>query len=246
MAGILDWLMGDPKTVTYDMPKNTDYPDQAAVDRGRLYDLTYGQPAGGILYREPGKEPNQRLSQVPSDVFAQAYNRGIKVTPDQAMKPLSSQTQDELYKAWLASQNSAIAALGFDPYRMTVSPEKGKDLSVAGMYNPKNDAIWAYLGNEPSAPVHESIHRGFKMLRDAGLEAPKEGSKTLYPGMDGEEMMTRMLMERLFPGIEGGDKQAKQARDALKAFPKDNNAYIDRMEKAASELIAKRTPRGPR
>ena len=92
--------------------------------------------------------------------------------------------------------------------------------------------------------MHEAFHRGIGLLSNAGM---------LPPDVDPySENVVRMLMLQNLGDIEMlgdngyGDQQVKGAKYTLQETPWTTNRMLDKLEKAAQEYIAKKTPRGPR
>lgn len=109
--------------------------------------------------------------------------------------------------------------------------------NLGGVYVPADDMMWTD-GNR-TTPLHESMHRGMKMLRDAGK----------LPDGVREEDAVRAIMDQTYGGAERGrgDLGDKQIDGALKHYGQRDRAGILKMlEAAAAQLIAQRQPRGPR
>lgn len=146
------------------------------------------------------------------------------------------QLGDAALKQDAAANWLAIAALGHDPHRFAVMDDRGKSVTVAGAYGPRQDAGFYSAENAPTlAGTHESIHRGFKRLRDEGVSTPWN-----------EEAATRYLMDRVYGGVEGtsgGSLDAKQIADARALYgqPIYGDALrqsLANAEKEAQRLIA--------
>lgn len=143
----------------------------------------------------------------------------------------------------LAANRSAIATLGFDPTKINLQTKMGPS-TLGGFYVPDEDKTWVNVvrGNE-SAMVHESVHRGLKML----TERSDEASKILdtLP----EETVVRYLMYKTMGDPEGtqGNIDARQ-REQGKALEKQPDVInkLKRLEEIAADLRKEQRPRGPR
>jgi hypothetical protein len=112
------------------------------------------------------------------------------------------------------------------------------DFSIGGMYNPRQDRMWT--DGTPTSPLHESMHRGVQMLREAGR---------LPQNMGYEEGVVRATMDKTYGGAERGRGAAgdKQIDDAVKFYSDPRyRSVLKKLDDAAAQLIAERTPRGPR
>jgi hypothetical protein len=208
------------------------YPSADDVAFARKNDATYGDPSAGFLTGK-GNVPQMDIQTIP---FLLRGGSGIGAGASRA--PVDKETSDNLYKGWLASKQSAVAGLGFDPHNMVVSPPSTTQLNVGGLYTPGSDNMWFDQQRYPEAAVHESMHRGIQQLRDAG---------TLPPGIDHsrEELLVRALMQRNFGDLERNRKySAKDQIDASKPLMSDPDIFT--IENAAADLYAKRKPGGPR
>lgn len=230
--GWLDRLFGVKEpTVSYlDLPKRTDWPSQEDVDFARKYDLTYGEPVAGLLQR------NSPQAQAHTEAYV--ANQDNRIDPQALRKSqLLPEQADQLYASWLASRRSPLASLGFDPRRMLFGTT-GPLLNVAGTYTPKFD--YMFLDPRyPEVPVHESVHRGFGLLRQVGKETPRD-----------EETMTRAtVLKHIGPMERGrGPVAARQVDQAQKAM--QNQGYRELMEAyerdATEEFQRRNRKMGPR
>lgn len=219
----------------------TDFPSLIDVLQARDYDLSYGDPAARFL--EPGKASVGELPPgLPSGQWLAQPRMDLETTANTNVSP---EMADQMHQAWMASRRSAISQLGFDPSRMAQTPpsdkrvlmdDRGSIHAYAGMYSPKDDVMW-WNRSHPSALMHESMHRGFKRLRDQNLYNPAE-----YPD---EELMVRALMQRHTGDTEttefGGDVKKARARTSQM-----DPAVLDRIEDIAAQYIARKRPGGPR
>jgi hypothetical protein len=208
------------------------YPTQDDVAFARKHDATYGHDAAPHL--RAGAPLN--ITSSLGSVLAAANNGAAFASEPRADQKLS----DVLYAAWLASQRSPVAAMGFDPRRMHATPpgSPGNKLTAAGFYRPAQDDMWID-GRYPSVPVHESMHRGAKLMRDKGARTPSD-----------EESVVRMLMLQHFGGVEKNagevnDRQVQNAEGLLKN-PR-NSKLLQGLEQQAAEMYHRRgRPMGPR
>lgn len=246
--GVLDSLYrlfgADPPTVNVDVPRQRTYPTEEDAREAMRVDATYGTDvapmlaAGGAKIRKfPTNQHALRELNAPAE--ARTYGEPGTLTDEQRL---------QLMRAFLGSQRSPVAALGFDPRAMTLTPKNaGWPLNVYGIYDRKNDRIW-YDARDDSTPVHESMHRGMQRIFDSG-------KKTLVP----EEQTVRALMSRYFGPVEMtneglaaagdkkkmglGDQQVQEGMDQERNFPR----WGDEVERLALELLQKRgRPMGPR
>ena len=202
------------------------------------YDLAYGDPSAGFF--QPGAAMIRQPSSVREMLSAFNNNRTDKI----GLQIVDDDTARALKAAWLAARSSPLAALGFDPRTMVVGKKKDANatqFNMAGAYDYGKDEVFT-TGKYDSTLVHESIHRGMKMLRDAKM-LPHD---TRY---ENEELLTRAFMLKYYGDIEKGrgevgDKQVEQGRSKLKTM--EMTGLLDKIEAAAAQYIATRTPRGPR
>lgn len=201
------------------------------------YDLSYGDPSAGFF--QPGAK--MRMPRSLPEMLSAFNNSVVGALPNQ---PIDADMSSRLLAAWLASRSSPLAALGFDPRVMISAPAKmteGRNLTLGGTYSPSKDEIFT-TGQADSTFVHESIHRGMKKLREAGV-LPKNADKY------SEERLTRAFMLKYYGDVEKGrgrlgDKQVEAGR-AILTNSRDTKV-LDEIEAAAAQYIAQQTPRGPR
>jgi hypothetical protein len=174
-------------------------------------------------------------------------------------------------KTALAVQANPIADLGFDPKRIMVDTEIGRagEVNIGGLYGPKQDAIYANLVG-PGNMVHESIHRGLKLLRDraAGVgiwekhEPRPELAELLAKLPKPEELVIRYMMVKYAGDVEnekrpdegrlqGNEVGAEQRAQAIKAFDdsffgKERVKTVEAVMREAQRLIMEKRPGGPR
>lgn len=250
----MSWLynifgIGNPSTVTVDVPRRTDYPTREEAQWLRSIDATYGDPSAGYLQRESfpkrGGEPQGILSQVSlEDAKNEINNKKYALDPAQNRKPMDADTQDRLYQAWAASQRSPLLSLGFDPSRMVVTNSK-TPTNIEGLYSRGMDRIWGNVGLDPSTLNHEAAHRSTEMMRKSGLEAPDLKSNVWSTRTPLDEGIIRAVMDRYFPGQET-DEQAKEIASIVKVWPEQWKKRIDGYEDGALSLIMKnRRKMGP-
>lgn len=214
------------------------YPSQNDLTIARNVDQSYGDPSAPFI------TPNNAKMRITpnADTMAAYANNDAEL----AIKPVTvdQKMSDEMGIAWLASGKSPVAALGFDPRKIsTAVPSEGaKEFNIAGQYTPSTDSILT-MGAYNSTIVHESTHRGLEMLRKAGM-MPKKAEE-----LD-EEKLTRLFMMKHFGEIEKGrgkvaDDQIKYAIDRYKYNP-DYKEMMDQIEAAAQKLISQRKGLGPK
>ena len=194
---------------------------------------SFSPPYGGKIAPQP------RTGDQIQDSFDQ-LDTGQKNTFSQ-QQAVSPAVSDNLMAGYLASQRSALAALGFDPRHMAIGDAPPEKWSVSGSYYPKQDQILS-TGVYPSTTIHESMHRGIEQLRQAGM---------LPPGFDdlSEESSVRAQMLRNFGGVEQGRGKLGDQQISDGAYYNDNRNFspiMDALETAAQKLYASLHPRGPR
>jgi len=223
-------------TLMGESAKEPSYPSNQDVDIANKTDRSYGDPSSGFFTKGGAKVRTTDISNIPTMV-----NRGPLMGGKSV--PVDQKTADQLQKAWIASQKSAISSLGFDPRAFILSPPSQKRLTVAGLYDKSTDTAW-YDQNNESAMVHESLHRGMRKLRDAGeMPDPPQGQERIS-----EESLVRALMLKNFGGVEysGKEKMTAGDRQINAAKYSVDPKYLDSIEAAAAKLYAKNRPRGPR
>ena len=167
MAGIgdmLGWLWGSGPTKA-NVPPPQGYPNADDVAQARNVDAAYGSPAAA--YVQPpygGLMASPHTGDDIEDTFARMDASKKNPLPSGAVSPGVS---DNLMQGYLASQRSALAALGYDPRHMTIGDAPPDKWTVSGSYYPKTDQILS-TGVYPSTTVHESMHRGIEQLRQPG------------------------------------------------------------------------------
>lgn len=206
----------------------TKWPTNEDVVTALKTDQFYGTPLAG--YMNPG---DAKVRTVPIEDVPRMANKGELDGGD--YKETNQFDVDRIARQSIAAQKSPVAMLGFDPRHTISSPKSDAELNISGGYTPKTDTAW-YDQNDESAAVHESMHRGIKMLVDAGVIPKNKGR---------EEYIVRALMEKYFGGIEmgggeAGDRQIKLSRIMIE--PKE----LKTIEDAAAALIAKKQQMGPR
>jgi hypothetical protein len=251
MDSWLSRLFGASPAPVYSPPKDTSWPDSSKADMAMR---SYGSPAAAFVapaVRDPSYSREARAPQEPEysgrvrsaanpDALAFAMRLNA-VNPLDVMKPkpMDAKTQKDMADAYLASQKSALAALGFDPRKMIVGTDKAaqsQDWAINGMYKPDRDAMFT-TGRHPNTIVHESMHRGVEQLIAAGM---------LQPVAD-EERLIRANMQNSLGMIEQGKSSDREVtRGKMFLESEKGRSEIDRIEALAAQLIAQRTPRGPR
>ena len=249
MAGFLgmslnslpSWLGGSSGPTKADVPplQGQPYPSQADVMFARANDASYGSNAAAFV-QPPygGKIASPRTGDQIQSAFDQLDSSSKNTFGPQ---PISPGVSDNLMAGYLASQRSALAALGYDPRHMTIADAPSEKWTVSGSYYPKADQILS-TGVYPSTTAHESMHRGIEALRQANM---------LPPGFDdlSEESSVRAQMLRNYGGVETGRGSVGDEQIANGRFYNENRNFspiMDALETAAQKLYAQRHPRGPR
>lgn len=218
---------------------------------------------------KPGKSESRFVASTPAgqtiSSLLDAVNDRTKSTDIDLTKPEFKDVRDRIglayTKAAMAVEANPIAKLGYDP-KIVMSDVSGQKTNLSGAYRrPQLDkegkeiqgteGIYANL-TDPSVLVHESIHRGVKLL-EQNPEAVKL-MNTLPSSAGGHEMLVRYMMvkhagdpEKLGPsGRE--DEQRKRAIGIFedKYWGKQHQATIDKLMDIAAEEVRKKRPGGPR
>lgn len=224
-------------------PFNQTYPSSQDVYYAQAYDQTYGTPMAGFTVSGAKMRQPDWSSDIQGRTPREIISRVAGVPPSE----ISPTAQEEIIKNWLGAQKSAVAALGYDPRAIARTQNNGEEPGVEGItghrLSPNANEIW-YNSKRPDAAIHEAFHRGIGLLSNAGA---------LPSGIDPDsENLVRMLMLRNFGDIEllgdngYGDQQVQSAKYTLQETPWTTNRMLDKLEKAAQDYIAKKTPRGPR
>ena len=228
------------------------WPSLEDLSASRKYDLTYGTSVAptlteGAIVNRPSFEEVKKT-----------YGKGVPLPL--APEEINSQNRDRLETSWLAANKTALGALGFDPRRISSTMDTGKRLTVGGFFTPGQDQIWTHE-QKPSNVIHESLHRGINMLKEAG-ELPK------WFRDSNEETFIRGMMLRHFgdievtPSLPGkddtmvGNQAINYAKSLMnpdkglgaqwrelkgKSFPD----MLTELEMLAAERLKKIRPRGP-
>ena len=241
LSDLLSWAVGRGGPTKADVPplQGQPYPNQDDVANARANDASYGDLSAAFVQPPYGGQlPNPSGADNIVDAFNRLEDTGkLGVAPT----PITSDVSANLMQGYLASRRSALAGLGFDPRHMAISQAPEERLNIAGEYNPHTDQILT-SGSYPSTTVHESMHRGMNMLRDAGMMPPEAEKMS-------EEAIIRGQMLRNFGNTElgrgtTGDEQIQDGR-----FYNENSNFsptMDAIETAAQKLYATKHPRGPR
>lgn len=131
---------------------NPTFPGDDQVKWSQAYDQSYGSPNAG--YFKPG---NAKIETISIDEAQKFYD--AKQAPFGRLTLTDADMSDKLHKAWLGSQRSAVAGLGFNLMRTVMSPKENKTANVAGFYKP---SMWGHRrpGESPDHPwVAESFLR---------------------------------------------------------------------------------------
>jgi len=232
----------EPKApaVTHAASQPQGYPSSEDVAFARKQDYSYGQPWAREFSGDTFRRFNSDWNKPPYESERMPDNE-YKARPE---------LRDYHAKAALASQNSALATLGYDPNRLATdvdTPLSKYRVSVTGLYHPKSDTMYANV-DKPSTAVHESIHRGVKKLRDT-------------PHWDrrfsdlGEENVVRWLMHQRVGDAEQqegigslGQQDIDQAKRSFtnEHWGESRRKTLADMEAAAAKYLAEKRPMGPR
>lgn len=259
--GALSWLASlfssPPKeeTKTYLAPPRSEYPTDDDVNFARKNDWSYGQPWAPEFEGHSARLLSGITNKFPLKTEVLGTD---KKTVDKLVPGTTDPLKDYYAKAALASEGSALSKLGFDPNRTAVDLLRDpKKTDKTGRYvygfNEKNEPVDDIYANarDPSAIVHESMHRGFKKLRESPFWKPEFDE--MYP-KEMNEHLVRHLMHTKMGDPEASDfgafSQADQAAAEI-LFNRGPDAarrqkLADQIEAAAAQLVAKNRPGGPR
>ncbi len=240
MAGIgdvINWLRGTPPEQPLNLglqkaPALQNYPTQADADFARNYgfgdnsineDYLNNNKARVFGEKQTFKVPAKGGKSETREMFLpmSAAGQERRVLPiknevvDLNQQPaLQGNLRNVMMQAALAANRSPIAAMGFDPSRVTVDTEI-KNPSLGGTYQPRADMAYA-AGVMPDAVVHESTHRGFQKLRE---KYPEQVDRILGK-MPNEEYIVRWLMHSKGgdPENTGLDEDMKQRQIGIDNF----------------------------
>ena len=242
------------------------YPGPQDTAIARSVGQTYGDPVAG--YDVPGSV----IRKISTSAILQSDDdsRLRSKTPVQA----TPGDREDILRNWLAAQRSPVSALGFDPHHTVETPAGGPELSVGGVYTAPTkapfrtgpdvqgpgDVIW-YNGNQQDTVVHEAMHRGIELMRQAGV-LPDSFQRYVESHPNGEEYAVRAMKVKAFGDIEKGpdetnhtgNEQVEEAKWRManphfvdnKGNDGDFNTMLSDLESAAAAFAAKRRPGGPR
>lgn len=280
--GIMQQQGSFPQPVAED--KNG-YPSVEAAQFAERQGLAYGKGY------EP-EVMNRRMTVTSTPVFSLAKDwddlseriekdpgRKLDLNTPEGVKALT-QTKDEAARAMLAASRSGIATLGFDPREVhhdMTSP--AESLGMSGFTVQRGEGgrevpnvpsavsrktIASYGEGVKATVLHESIHRGFELLRRAMKNDPEfwkasdqltkthndlvqwGNRKGVYVDKM-EEHLTRYLMRHTMgdPEKTSVPGDLRQHSEMFMADPK-NQAALAVWDRKAAELVAKRHGgRGP-
>ena len=255
----------DKPTAMYYGQRLSQYPSKEDIANARAAGVGYG--SGNEAFTE-GQTANVWASPSGKGKPARPLSIGGSggATAEEVTDPAlrnSVRSSQDLADSYMAAQTaisrSPISALGYDPHQIALDLQSGKKVSVAGMYNPSTDSIYANA-EFPSNLVHESTHRGLKILRDA-----KVVPDTVWKQLPSEERIVRYIMAVHMGDPErGAGKEADKQRDvALYSFGRDSNdpqkylstsselprktrEALNSLTDIAAKYFASRKPGGPR
>jgi hypothetical protein len=179
-----------------------------------------------------------------SDLVAKAVTPGAS----KRLAAASPEARDDLTRAALAVNRSAVATLGYDPQRVAFDVKSGPT-TVGGLYQAQGrdgkplDSMWVNAAYPYEVP-HESMHRG--------LEKVRQDRPDLFKGWNvDEESLVRQIMRTTMGNPEKGsggiaDKQLDRARYLFEEDwnARDNQARLAAIEAHAAEMIRRDRPRG--
>jgi hypothetical protein len=198
---------------------------RAAIDSGEDYGTGNELYTRGILSRPLSGDDNDINA-----LMARIKNQKPEEMPDNEFK---REISEGLAAAQIAMKDFPLAKLGYDPRKISFDPRK--DLNIVGIYSPKNDSVFAST-KRASTIVHESIHRGVKIMRDEGLlddlEKPIDGQA--------EEFLVRWLMHKYMGNPEAGSGAMADSQINMAGMEYDRNNEHSRTRRRDLELILHR------
>lgn len=244
----IDFFDGGPQVNDLPARKLEQYPNKEDIEFGRAMGADYGTGSEAFARGEIASTfRGGDFLPVTTDVAVDPDQRQMRTKAQ--MKPeLNTALADTIMAGQMASKRSAVASLGFDPRFMALSgPGARERLGVGGATDAaKPYNMWA-SADFPEVVVHESMHRGLNILRDAGII-----DKDLDRKLPSDEMVVRYLMmtEMADPEKGGGsaaDRQRERARDIFEKLLGSTEATdaLEELNKRAQKFYAKRNPGGP-
>lgn len=207
-------------------PRLVKYPSSADASNARQYEQAYGTGneafVGGQrvnMWSLPGPEPKPaRVEDFGNPTKAATDPRAANMLPG------TPETGDVYGAAQLAILRSPISAIGYDPGKFALDTKTGRDVTLAGMYSPKDDRGYSNT-SYPGNLVHESTHRGLEKLRQAGVVP-----EAIWKRLPDEESVVRYIMALHMgdPEKGRGDESDRQRYSGLTAFghdPQDPQKY---------------------
>jgi hypothetical protein len=261
MAGIGDIFRqltgGDPPTTTTLAPPLAGYPTPEDALEARKYDFGYGtgnEPyTQGNVARVAGVQRGKNFIPMSAEGMSTGEATALALddsgsrnldlrTPDTS--PVGDTLGTTLAQAALAANRVPVANLGYDPSRAVFDVRMGEG-NIAGAYSPAKDSMYVSTGApDPSAIVHESVHRGLNKLRQDPALAE------LFKKLPSEELVVRYLMATQAGDPEkGGGKVDQQQRASAMYVLGSSGMYkkeLEQLNRAAEDAYAARRPGGPR
>lgn len=260
-AGVMGWLKSwvgikpEEESTTYPSSKSK-FPTKEDVGVSKLVDQSYGDPSAGILQPGGGITKN-----VTAREAINLVNKNEAMGPKSTVRKVTGPEAEKIHEAWLASEQSGLAKLGFSPGKLHLI---GGDIGVSGAsgaYNKKHDEIW-WDTEHSHTPVHEAMHRGFNILLKQATNLIDEST---LPQKDrefvremfikhSEEDVVRGLMKLHFGDQELANYRGKESDPAIRKFLNEVQREQDtvpmsklkQLEDIAARHIAKKRPGGPR
>lgn len=239
--------------------QNPPYPSPSDVDFARKQDYSYGQPWAPEFQGQSARlitsdKPLGLHKLYSNEPITEAYkgqtfggpkyerflSRMDEASPYNKDDPL----RDLHARAALASERSGLAKLGYDPTAASLDTFRDPVTNpITGLTDTDTGKMYANAW-DPSAIIHESIHRGTIKLRNSPY-----WNKEFEPFEPGKSSLNELLVRHLMatkmgdPEQDSGDKYAKEQVKKLKPSAL---SIIDKMEDAAAQAYAARRPGGPR
>lgn len=224
---------------------------------GQVSTATRGKGKGTSFF-VANSATGKTVSQVLNAVNDQTKSANIDLT-----KPDFKEVRDRIglayTKAAMAVEANPLAKLGFDP-KLIMMDVSNVQTNLSGAYrHPEKDKQGFEVGEgmyinatDPSTVVHETMHRGIRMLKERSPRA-KELLESL-PDFGGNELLVRYMMVKHMGDPEKYDpygKEDKQRKGAIETFEdkhygKGHMKKVDEILKIAEQEVAKKRPGGPR
>lgn len=223
------------------------WPDAEDIGMSKQYDTLYGSPHAP--HATPGAAYKRTVPL--QNIMSWASNNKALMPEGMSLAINTEKDADQARAQALAAERSAIAKLGFNPSYGASTPSGREALNVRGLFRAAPSNFSWYDEGSPYAGMHESMHRGISMLRQAGKLPPEVADKVNKE----EEYIVRALMNRAYGPVEVAQevqrigplkKDSPGYQQIVKGMALEKHPVIDALEAAAADEVVRRRPRGPR